>query len=81
MFLEMFKPKVIDVYRTGDGGKTEVARVKIRLDETGKLTPLTLNLTFENESQLNDFIVNLLLQTRLKNTIVLEDIRKLISSP
>lgn len=47
MFLEQFKPKVIDVTATRD-------RVKLRLGES-KDARFWMNLSFENMDQLRDF--------------------------
>jgi hypothetical protein len=61
MFIELIEPKLIDVYRVGGTGAPDLNRVKIRVDESGRVTPLTLNLTFKSDADALAFAETLLI--------------------
>jgi hypothetical protein len=53
VFIELFKPRVIDIYQTRD-------RVKLRIGEPEAAGRFWINATFENMEQLKDFAARVL---------------------
>ena len=52
MFIEIYKPRVVDIYQTRD-------RVKLRIGEPGIEGRFWTNLTFDNMDQLEIFATNI----------------------
>ena len=52
MFIELYKPRVIDIYQTRD-------RVKLRVGEQTQDGRFWTNLTFDNMDQLEIFATNI----------------------